>query len=84
MRTVVEQKWDGVAMSTTLAGWRPDLGYGVAEATALRTSKKLERFVMTVRTDWDAKIALCAGVKHLVVAEPKRLAKVFGYKQRWR
>ncbi len=80
---MVEQKWDGVAMSTTLAGWRPDLGYGVASYGAA-DAKKLERFVMTVRTDWDAKIALCAGVKHLVVAEPKQLAKVFGYKQRWR
>lgn len=85
-RKVRDSKFDGVAMTTTLVGWRPDLGYRVERERAHRTTKKLVRYAMTVGTDWDAKIALCAGVSKLVVSEPFRLARLLRYKweRAWR
>lgn len=79
-RRVRDEKFDGVAMTTTLVGWRPDLGYRVERERAHRTTKKLVRYAMTVGTDWDAKIAVCAGVSKLVVSEPLRFARLLKYK----
>lgn len=80
VKRVVNEKWDGVAMSITLALWRPDLVRAIEQAEAVRTSKPLVAYAKPVQTEWNLKIASCAGIGRHVVADPRSMAKLLGYK----
>ena len=78
-RKVIEDRWDGVIFSP--GWWRPDLGYAVDKGEASRTSKKLERYVGPIRTDWDLKIATCTGARRLVVSDGHHVSSLLKYKR---
>ncbi len=80
-RKVIDDRWDGVVFSPSLAGWRPDFGYAIDKAQAVRTSKKLVRYVAPIRTDWELKIATCAGANRLIVSDGHHFASLLKYKR---
>lgn len=74
-QTIVRGNFSSVAMYVGLAALRPDFVRIVRSTKRLRSDELLDVFAWTIRTDLDYRLARCAGISSLVVAEPDRMKK---------
>lgn len=73
MKVLSDGDFDSVSMSVSLAALRPDLVRVIRQSTRSDGSTPRIVYGWTVRKDIDYKLARCAGVSHLVAAEPTKL-----------
>lgn len=77
MEVLKEGEIDSVAMYIGLAAMRPDLVRAVMESKTADERKVRTVYAWTIRKELDYRLARCAGVRDLIVAEPERMKKRF-------
>lgn len=70
METIKKGNFDSASLYVGLAAVRPDFVRAVREAPIPGTMKHRDAFAWTIRRDLDFRLARCAGVTKLIVAEP--------------
>jgi hypothetical protein len=75
MSLLEDDDWDAACMYVGLAGLRPDLVRAVRSSVSKRTGAPRSVYAWTVRRPLHARVALCAGVRNLIVADPIAMAR---------
>lgn len=70
METIIKGNFNSASLYVGLAAVRPDFVRALREAPMLGTMKHRDAFAWTIRRDLDFRLARCAGVTKLIVAEP--------------
>jgi glycerophosphoryl diester phosphodiesterase len=70
VRILDRYQFDSVAMYFATAALRPDLVHAIRSSRNDKTGKLRDVYAWTVRRESQARLALCAGVDSLIVADP--------------
>lgn len=75
MALIEEGNFNSASLYVGLAAVRPDFVRALRETKMPGSMKHRDAFAWTIRRDFDFRLARCAGVTNLVVAEPKEAVK---------